>query len=413
MNIPAAPAPPVKPLPSRAFALALGSVGLATPLAVHIFLPVIPGVRAAFAIDDATAQLAFSISLLTMACATLVYGSMADRFGRRPVLLTGLTLFVAGSLLCALAPSVPLLLAGRVVQAIGAGCGVTLVRAIARDAYGPERLVNAIAYLTMFYTLGPALAPLAGGFLYEQFGWRSVFVFSFASAAMILAGAYFLIPETRSASDAAANRGGSVLKAYGELFSSARFSAFVFQTGLSSAVFFTMASAASTLLKDMLDRPASEFGLWFTLFPAGYFAGNWIATRMSGKVSIETMVLAGSLIAMATTIGQCTALMLGVVTPFVLFFPGFCITFAQGIALPFSQSGAMAVIPRLAGTASGIGVFLQSFLGAIFSQSYGLLADKTPWPLIYVTAVGSTLVLIFGMIPWLTARRAAKTGPQK
>lgn len=373
-------------------------------------MPVIPGVRDAFQIQDSTAQLAFSLSLLTMAFATLVYGTLSDRYGRRPLLLTGLILFVIGSGICAMANSIGMLLAGRLVQAAGAGCGVALVRAIARDAYGPDKLVKVIAYLTMFYTLGPTLAPLAGGVLFDLFGWRSVFWLSFACAGAILLGAWLLIPETASASEASANQRTPLLSAYVELFSSLRFSAFVIQTGMSSAVFFTMASAASTLMKDLLDRPAADFGLWFTLFPIGYFLGNFVASRFSSRASIETMVMAGSLLAMATTAAQCLALAFGHVSMVALFVPGFFITFAQGIALPFGQAGAMAIVPRLAGTASGIGVFLQSFLGAISAQAYGLLADKTVWPLIWVTAVGSLIVLAAGVAVVLTRPRPASGG---
>lgn len=391
--------------PSPAFAIAIASVGLVAPLSVHIFMPVIPGIRAAFQIGDAAAQFAFSVSLFTMAFSTLVYGSMSDRFGRRPVLLSGLALFLAGSALCAAADTIAILIAGRLLQAAGAGCGMTLVRTIARDAYGPERLVKAIAYLTMFYTMGPLLAPLVGGFLFEQFGWRSVFVFSFLCGVAIMAGAFLLVPETRPAGEAGANARTGVLASYRELFASPRFTAFVLQTGMSSAVFFTMAAAASTLMKDILDRPASDFGLWFWLFPLGYFIGNFVSSRMGDRCSIETMVLAGSVIGMATTIGQSAALAAGIVTPLSLFLPGFFITFAQGISLPFAQAGAMAIVPRLAGTASGIGVFLQLLLAGISTQGYGWLANGTVWPLIIVTCLGSVFVLIAGTLPWLAKRR--------
>ncbi len=391
--------------PSPAFAIAIASVGLIGPLAVHIFMPVIPGIRAAFEISDATAQLAFSVSLFAMAFATLIYGSLSDRFGRRPLLLTGLALFLLGSALCALASSVPMLIAGRLLQAAGAGCGVTLVRTIARDAYGPERLVKVIAYLTMFYTMGPLLAPMAGGFLFDQFGWRSVFIFAFVCGLVIAIAAYLLVPETRPAAEAASNVRIGVVSSYRELFASARFTAFVFQTGMSSAVFYTMASAASLLMKDMLDRPASDFGLWFGLFPLGFFMGNFISSRIGRRVSIETMVLTGSLLGMATTLTQSAFLAADIVTPMTLFLPGFFITFSQGISLPFAQSGAMAIIPRLVGTASGVGVFLQTFLGAIFAQTFGLLSNQTVWPLIAVTLTGSALVLIAGSLPWLEKRR--------
>ncbi|MGE3642901.1 MAG: multidrug effflux MFS transporter [Beijerinckiaceae bacterium] len=393
--------------PGAIFAVALAAISLIGPLAVHIFLPIIPGIRAAFGMSDALVQLNFSISLLSMAFSTLVYGSLADRYGRRPVLLSGLALFVVGTGLCALAWSAPTLLAGRFVQAVGAGCGIALVRTIARDAYGAQGLAKAIAYLTMAYTMGPLLAPMIGGFLHDGLGWRSVFVFAFACSAAIAAIAWIVVPETRPAvSEAtAAFHQRSVLRNYLELFAHWRFAAFVFQTGMSSAVFFSMAAAASGLMKDILDRPASEYGLWFLTFPVGYFAGNFISTRFIGRAKQETMVLAGSLIGLLTTAAQCILLLNGVINPAVLFIPGFFVTFAQGIALPHAQSAAINIVPRLVGTASGIGVFLQSFLGGMFAQWYGMLANGTVLPLVIVTGTGTVLMFVAGLLPWLFPER--------
>ena len=149
--------------PSRTFVIALGLVALVTPLAVHLFFPVIPAVKAALGLTNAHAQFTFSVSLFGMAFATLFYGSLSDRYGRRPVLLSGLGLFLIGSAISLAAETATLLVLGRLVQAIGAGCGLTLVRAIARDAFRAEQLVKAIAYLTMFGTLGPMVSPFIGG----------------------------------------------------------------------------------------------------------------------------------------------------------------------------------------------------------------------------------------------------------
>src|ERR1044071_7483134 len=142
-------------VPSLAFTLALGLIALITPLAVHVFLPVIPAVKIALGLSDAYAYLTFSVALFGMAFATLFYGSLSDRYGRRPVLLSGLVCFLVGSAMSAMAQTAAMLVAGRLVQAIGAGCGLALTRAIARDAYSANYLVKAIAYLTMFGTLGP------------------------------------------------------------------------------------------------------------------------------------------------------------------------------------------------------------------------------------------------------------------
>ena len=354
--------------------------------------------------SDALVQLNFSVALFTMAFATLVYGSLSDRFGRRPVLLSGLAFFVLGTFLCSIANSVPTLLAGRFVQAVGAGCGVALVRTIARDAYGAAGLTKAIAYLTMAYTAGPLLAPLIGGALHDTLGWRSVFIFAFACAATILMTSWAFIPETKPASIAGART--SVLRDYIELFSHWRFAAYVLQTGMSSAVFFTMAAATAALWKDILNRPAIEFGFYFGLFfPTAYFLGNFISTRFIGKARPETMVIVGSVIGLATTLLQSGFLLAGVVNVATLFIPGFFITLAQGIALPHAQSGAMNIVPRLVGTSSGIGVFLQSFLGGLFSQAYGLLANGTVVPMVIVTMTGTLCMFTAGVLPWLFRHR--------
>ncbi|MCC2098022.1 MAG: MFS transporter [Hyphomicrobiales bacterium] len=392
--------------PGIIFAVALAAISLIGPLSVHIFLPIIPGIRAAFGMSDAFAQLNFSISLFTMAFATLVYGTLADRLGRRPVLMAGLLLFVLGSALCASAYSDISLLIGRFVQAIGAGCGVALVRTIARDAYGAAGLTKAIAYLTMAYTAGPLLAPMIGGVLHDTAGWRSVFIFSFLCSVVIYFTTWLVIPETRASTplrspDDEPVKRSSVFRDYIELFSHWRFAAFVFQTGLSSAIFFTMAAAAAALMKDILDRPAADYGFWFFMFPLGYFTGNFISTRFTKSVSIETMVLAGSIIGFLAAAIQCAFLLAGVVNIATLFLPGLFTTLAQGVALPYAQTGAINIVPRLIGTASGIGVFLQSFLGGAFSQMYGLLANGTVVPMVTVTMAGSILMLVAGLLPWL------------
>ena len=140
----------------------------------------IPAVKVALGLSDAHAQLTFSIALFGMAFATLFYGSLSDRYGRRPVLLSGLALFLFGSVISLIAETANALVLGRLIQAIGAGCALTLVRAIARDAYRAEQLVKAIAYLTMFGTLGPMVSPFIGGVLTDTLGWRSVFGFALA-----------------------------------------------------------------------------------------------------------------------------------------------------------------------------------------------------------------------------------------
>jgi MFS transporter, DHA1 family, multidrug resistance protein len=404
LDDPPAAVRPASSLPGPLFALALASISLIGPLAVHLFMPVIPAVKAALDLSDALAQLTFSVALFTMAFATLVYGSLSDRYGRRPVLLSGLGLFLIGSAVSVMANSIGVLVLGRFIQAIGAGCGVTLVRAIAQDVYGRDRLVKAIAYLTMAYTIGPMVAPMVGGVLIDAFGWRSVFGFALGAGAVIALNAYLAVFETRPPSPA--NRSGrAVWRDYLDLFRHLRFTAFVLQSGFCTASFLTAATAASSLLKDLLHRPSAEFGLYFVLFPLGFLCGNFITSRIGSRAANESMVLAGSLLSLAAVAVQSSLLLGGLVTPLTLFAPGFFITMAQGLSLSYAQAGAMATSPKLAGTAAGVGVFVQNFVGAAFAQLYGLLADGTVLPLTYTTAISAGCGLVVAIAPFYLARR--------
>ena len=391
-------------IPGRLFAVCLASISLIGPLAVHLFLPVIPAIKASLGLSPAVAQLTFTISLFGMAFATLVYGSLSDRYGRRPVLLSGLALFLIGSTLSAIAETVLLVVLGRLVQAIGAGCGVTLVRTIARDAYGPQHLIKAIAYLTMFYTLGPMISPIVGGILVDAFGWRSTFAFAVLIGSLVATGAYFVIYETRPAT-VSGTINHNIFRDYRQLFANPCFAAFVLQSGFSTGAFITIASGSSVLMKEFLDRPATEFGTYFVLFPAGFLCGNFITTRLGGRVATENMVLAGSILVVSTVTIQSAFLLSGHVSPLVIFVPGFFITLGQGISLPYAQAGAMGTVPHLAGTAAGVGVFCQHFCGAVFAQLFGLLSDGTPGPMAVTALFSAILCLAAGATPFILARR--------
>jgi MFS transporter, DHA1 family, multidrug resistance protein len=386
--------------------ITLGSITLIGPLAIHMFLPVLPVVKTDFGISDSLAGLTFSVTLFVMAFATLVYGTLSDRYGRRTVLLAGLALFTVGSVASALATTVVWLIAARTLQAIGAGSGATLARAIARDAFGTERLVKAIAYLQMAYTLGPMLAPLAGGLMLDASGWRSVPWLAAVIGAVIMVAAYRALHETHKAESR--TRGGSVLRDYARLFAHVRFTAYVLQSGFSTGTFFAMGAAASFLMKDYLVRSASEFGAYFMLFPVGFLTGNYLSGRLANRFSIETMVLAGASLNMVAAAVQAMLLLSGHVTPLAIFVPGMLTTLGQGLALPNGQVGAIRVMPGLAGTAAGIGVFFQMFLGAVFAEMYTILADGTPVPMVITCMTASILSLATGIVPYALRARAAQ-----
>jgi DHA1 family bicyclomycin/chloramphenicol resistance-like MFS transporter len=164
-------------------------------------------------------------------------------------------------------------------------------------------------------------------------------------------------------------------------------------------------------MKELLGRPATEFGLYFTLLPLGFLAGTMVSSRLGNRARTETMVLAGSLLCLAAVLVLAALLLSFAPTPMMFFGPGAVVTMAQGIALPYAQAGAMATVPRLAGTAAGVGVFVQQVCGAAFAQFYGLIADGTPRPMLVATLVSATLGVVAGGVAFAVAPHR-KPGPK-
>ena len=389
------------------FFVALVSITFIGPLSIHLFIPAIPAVKAAFGVSTGTAQLTLSLAMLSMALVTVAYGGLSDRFGRKRILLFGLSLFTVGVALCLLAHNIGMLIAGRILQGAGAGCGVVLAHAIARDVYGLDRAAQVIAYLTAAYVLGPMVAPPIGGKLTDLFGWRAMFVFATAVGVLVIIAAATIIPETRVRP--ARGVGLGVIAGYRSLFRKARFVGFVLLPGFMSGAFFTQATAASFLAVEVLKADAAEVGLWFFTFPAGFMAGNFISGRIGNRCSIEFMTMLGGWAGIGTAAMLVGWLAFGGLSMPALYIPGIFVGIAQGLAMPYAQAGAMAVNPDLAGSASGAVVFSQFFWPAALQELAGLLADGTWRPMGIIFTAASICALLAGWMA-VRAKPPARTG---
>ena len=380
------------------FFIALVSVTFIGPLSLHLFIPAMPAVKEAFGVSTGMAQLTMSLAMFSMAFFTVAYGGLSDRFGRKRVLLGGLVLFTCGAASCMAAANMPMLLAGRILQGAGAGCGVVLARAIARDVYGQDRVAQVIAYLTAAYVLGPMLAPPIGGHLTVLFGWRALFVLASVVGLVVILAVAFAVPETRTRS-AGAPRG--VFAGYKSLLRRPRFVGFMLQPGMMSAAFFTQATAASFLATEHLGADAAKIGLWFFAFPVGFMTGSFISGRVGARRSIEFMTILGGVIGVANGALLIGWLYFGGISMAALYIPGMFVSLAQGLSMPYAQAGAMAVDTELAGSASGAVVFSQLFWPAALQQLTGLLADGTWVPMAMVHFAAVIVALLAG---WLAAR---------
>ena len=356
-----------------------------------------PAIQEVFGVTTFFTALTFSLVLFIMAFGTLAYGRMSDRFGRKPVLMIGLTLFVAGSGLCAVAWNFEIFLAGRILQAVAAGCGVVLARAIARDVYGPDKLAQVIAYLTTAYVLGPTLAPPIGGLLSDNFGWSGVFYFATAVSVLIVLLAGLVIRETHQ-QRVKGSGAGTLSKDYRQLLSNPVFVGYTLVPAFTSGAFFSLAAYSSFLMDDHYKGSSGDYGLYFMLLTLGFMSGNFISGRLGNRVSTEYMVTIGCLIGLITVEVLTVAVLVFPTIPLALFLPGAAIGLAQGLAMPHAQAAAINAEPDLTGTASGIVMFLHFASSAISSLFISTLYDKTFFPLIEVVFVLSVLALLSGVI---------------
>ncbi len=379
-----------------AFVVTLAAVTATGPFAMQIFLPALPAIARDFSVDASTAQLTLSVSLFATAIATLVYGPLADRFGRRPMLLTGLLLFVIGSLLCTFAPDVNTLIAARVVQSCGGAAGMVIARAIARDLYGPVGAALLISRLTMVMVVAPMVAPFIGGVLNDAVSWRSIF------AVVALAGVVVAVVTARRVTESAPagshDPAFGILGGFVELLGSPRFRLMMLYPAFSSMIFFTFIAGAPYVMVELMNRPAAEYGLYFMLVAGGFIAGNYVATRISARVGTLDMMVYGMLLGAA---GVGVAMIFnwtGFASPLHLFLPIMASQIGQGMGLPNAQAAVLNVFPLRAGTASALTGFLQMMAAAGASQLVGELQNGSAWPMLIIMACGALGALTVAMV---------------
>jgi DHA1 family bicyclomycin/chloramphenicol resistance-like MFS transporter len=374
------------------------------PLAMQIFLPSLPFIQSDLGVSAATAQLVLSVSMVAISFSMLVYGPLSDRFGRRPLLILSLALFLIGSLIGAFAPDITTLVAGRTIQAVGGAGGLVLTRTIIRDIYGRERAASMIAYVTTAMVVAPMLAPAIGGVINDHFGWRANF--SFVGLAGILVTFLVLarLPEThheRTAFTGVRN----MLVVFGQLLRNREFRGFTLQSSFAVATFFSFAASAPYVVIVVMDRPASMYGVFFVFISGSFMVGNFIAGRISERVGVERMVLLGSGLAVTGTVLSLVCLLTIGWVPWSLFGPAVLLGLGNGMSMPNAIAGAISVDPRVAGSASGLAGFLQMIVAAVFAQLAGMWQNGTPYPMVGFMIAAATLSLAAFA---LSTRRAAR-----
>ncbi|KIC43283.1 multidrug MFS transporter [Ruegeria sp. ANG-R] len=368
-------------------------------LSMNLYLPSLPFMATYFQTDYKVMQLSIALYLLVNAVLQILIGPIADKAGRRPVLLWGLALFLLATLGCIYAPNVETFLAFRMFQAVIV-VGVVLSRAAVRDMYEQDQAASMLGYVTMGMAVVPMIGPAVGGLLEEAFGWKANFWLPFALAGLALLLTYSDFGETAAAS------GKTLLqqfREYPELLMSPRFWGYSLSSAFSSGAFFAYLGGAPFIGTEVFGMTAAEVGVYFGAPAIGYFFGNFISGRFSVRIGVNRMVLWGCWLNAIGVAVSAALFLAGLGTALSFFGLMTFVGLGNGMAIPNATAGSLSVRPHLAATASGLSGAIMLGGGAALSALAGaLLTHETgAMPLLWlmlataVLAIGSISVVIW------------------
>jgi len=316
------------------------------------------------------------------------------------VLLAGLAVYATAGTACAFAPSMSLLVAARVVQALGAGSGPVIARAVVRDLYEPERAARVLAAMGTAQALTPILAPIIGGWVHVLAGWRAVFVVLGAFGSAFLLTAWRIVPETNVYAGArAAEPGGRVAA----LLRHPRYAAYVAAAALMFSGQFAFITGSSFALITILGVSPTEYGLCFGAVAVGLMAGNVVSVRVGPRLGIDTMIRGGTVIGAAAGVVMAALAWAGLASVATVIAPMFCYAFGLGWVLPNAMAGAIGPFPRMAGLAAAGAGFVQLTGSALYAIAVSRTYDGTLRPM--TTAVATAGIAAFVTFALLLRRR--------
>lgn len=382
------------PLAKPSLALLAAVTALAF-CALHMIVPALPVLAKAFDETPARAQLVLTLFLAGIAGGQLVYGPVSDRFGRRPVLIAGLVMFLVGTVLCFFAWSLTALIVGRVLEGIGACAGVVLGRAIIRDVYDREAAARGLALVMMAMSLAPAISPALGAYFVEWFDWRAMFALLGLLGASVLAITMARLPETNT-SPVRLDLVGMV-RSHAVLLRSPEFVGFALCSACASASWFTFCASAPYVIIELLHQPPSTYAVMILLPMAAYMLGNAAAARLAYRLGSLRLVICGRALAFVSAAGMALWWWFGAVDVWMLFVPMALVSIGDGLSQPAALSAGLSTQQRLAGTASGLMGFLQMTVAAIGTFVVGILPYDSALGMIAVVGGFIALALGFGV----------------
>lgn len=391
--------------PGRLIVLLAALVAFA-PLSIDTYLPSLPAIASDLGADAAHVQLTISLFLAGLCLGMLVYGPLSDRYGRRPLLLGGMGLYLLATVGCMFAGSVEQLVAWRFFQALGGAAASVLARAIVRDLFPLGEAAKVLSLMHLVTMLATLVAPLLGSLLMDLSGWRTVFLALLLFCAICLLASAWKISETHAPEQRGESL-GKVFLAYWQIARQPLALGYILCMGLAFGGMFAFITASPFVYMEYFGVSPRGYAWLFGLNIAGIIVMTLINARFVGRLGPLRMLALGASLAGVAALGLLAAGLggwggLALIVAWVVLYVS-----VTGLLGANCVASLLALYPRQAGAAAGLAVACQFALGAGFSATVSALADGTPRPMCLTLAVaGLGCLLCYGLIARRSRRQA-------
>lgn len=336
------------------------------PLSTDMYLPAIPTLQEIWAIPLAQANLSLVIFFVAFSVCLLIHGPLSDRFGRRPVLIGGILIFILGSGLCALADSISVLVAARAIQASGAAAASALALALSKDLYDGVQRQKILASIGVIMAFCPMLAPTLGGLMLQFGSWRWIFV---SQGALALVALYGVLRLKEPLTEFTSGGVFAVAGRYAQVFKNGRFTVMALAFACMVFPHFGFIGGSPDIFITGFGLSEQTFGIYFGLNAFGFMLGSLACTRFGGGIK-PTHILYGSLCAIF--LGAILLIALGGTSPLAVTIPMLCITFSVGFSRPVGNNMILEQVDKDIGAASAVMTFEMFMVGALSMELIAL-----------------------------------------
>jgi DHA1 family bicyclomycin/chloramphenicol resistance-like MFS transporter len=371
--------------------------GSGSIMSTDLYTPSLPYLTDYFSTTPELVKLTISLNLIVYGFAQLIYGPVSDRFGRRPVLLGSIVLFVVASIACGYAQSIDQLLIARILQGFFAAAEAVMCLAVFKDLFTEKEQVKGFAIYGMSIALAPAVAPVLGGYVHVLLGWQYNFFLTAMIGSFTAILIYLMLPESTTP-DPYALKLKSILKNYLSVFSNKRFLVYSGLSGLALGLIFAFITAAPFILISYFDVKTQHFGYYQAVIVVAFFFGSMLATRLANSwLSLHILNL-GLLVAVVGAAIVVGLVFIAGLSPFSLAFAYLFIAFGIGPLLAVAPSKALSAVDKSAGSAAAAFGCIEIGLSGILAAMVSVFHDDTPGPFGIVIGLTAIAAIALGIV---------------